>query len=220
MNGKSVIKQSGNIYVPVERSFFLRPALECARDLLGKSLIHNNQDGLTAGMIVEVEAYIGPEDKASHAYEGKRTTRTEIQFGTGGYSYVYIIYGTNYCFNVVCNEVNKPEVVLIRALEPISGFRLMHQRRNVKGHIPDYDLCRGPGKLCKSMGITKSQYGADLCGNELWISDCKNIATSDIICSPRINIDYAEEYKSVPWRFYIKDNPCVSATNNSANRKK
>lgn len=191
----------------LERSFYLRNANLVAPNLLGKVLVHKSEEGVTAGIIVEVESYIGPEDKGSHAYLNKRTARTEIQFGIGGYAYIYTIYGLHRCFNVVTNEVCKPEVVLIRALEPIEGIELMKARRKVQNAL---ELCNGPGKLCAALGISNKNYGDDLCGDTLFIKDKLKISPSNIIISPRVNIDYAEEYKNVYWRYYIKNNKYVS----------
>ena len=189
------------------RAFYLRDANIVAPELLGKLLIHRSAEGVTSGMIVEVESYVGPSDKGAHSYSNKRTDRTEIQFGLGGYAYIYTIYGMHSCFNVVTNIKDKPEVVLVRALEPVDGIELMQQRRTAKNYI---DLCNGPGKLCKAMGITKKQYGCDLCGSELYLEPLQHIKKSCIMVSPRINIDYAEECKDYMWRYFIKDNPYVS----------
>ena len=191
----------------LERDFYLRSANLVAPNLLGKVLVHKSEEGVTAGIIVEVEAYIGPEDKGSHAYLNKRTARTEIQFGIGGYAYIYTIYGLHRCFNVVTNQACKPEVVLIRALEPIEGLELMKARRKIQNTL---ELCNGPGKLCAALGISNMNYGDDLCGDTLFIKDNFKIPPSNIIVSPRVNIDYAEEYKDVYWRYYIKNNKYVS----------
>lgn len=194
----------------LERDFYLRKADLVAPNLLGKVLVHKSADGVTSGIIVEVEAYIGPEDKGSHAYLNKRTVRTEIQFGNGGYAYIYTIYGLHYCFNVVTNKENKPEVVLIRAVEPVNGLELMKKRRKIQNTL---ELCNGPGKLCAALGISNANYGDDLCGDTLFIEDYLDIPLSNIVISPRVNIDYAEEYKDVYWRYYIKDNKYVSKVN-------
>ena len=148
----------------LEREFYQRDANETAQDLLGKLLVHKTAEGIPGGVIVEVESYIGPDDKGSHAYLNKRTERTEIQYGPGGFAYVYSIYGMHYCFNVVTNRTEKPEVVLVRAIEPIMGIELMQKRRKTDNIR---NLCNGPGKLCQAMTITKEQYGYDLCSSEL-----------------------------------------------------
>ena len=186
----------------LNRDFYLRDVNSVAQDLLGKILVHNQ----TSGIIVEAEAYKGPEDKAAHTYNNKRTSRTEIQFREGGYAYVYMIYGMYFCFNVTCNFINVPEAVLIRALEPLDGIKLMKERRktdNIK------NLCSGPGKLCSALAITKDDNGQDLCGGKIYILD-GGLNDIKIKTSPRINIDYAEEYKNLLWRYYIQDNEFVS----------
>ena len=134
-----------------------------------------------------------------------------MQYGPGGYSYVFSIYGMHFCFNAVCAQEGKPEVVLIRALEPVEGISLMEQRRKGQNRI---GLCNGPGKLCAALGITKAQYGLDLCGDELYIAEYRQISKEKIRSSPRINIDYAEKYRDCPWRYYIGDNPYVSKVPN------
>ncbi len=192
----------------LERGFYLRDATSVAPELLGKLLVRRAPEGVIAGMIVEVEAYMGADDKGAHSYQNRRTARTQIQFGPGGYAYVYSIYGMHYCLNVVTNVSEKPEVVLIRALRPVEGIELMRRRRKSAPDVPA--LCSGPGKLCQAMGITKEQYGSDLRGPELWIQPFRSIADGDILVSPRINIDYAGECRDLLWRYFIKDEPCVS----------
>ena len=191
----------------LQREFYLRNANLVAPDLLGKLLVHRSQEGITSGFIVEVEAYMGYNDKGAHTYLNKRTPRTEIQFGLGGYAYIYLIYGMYSCFNVVANERDKPEAVLVRALEPFEGINLMQKRRNKNDLI---ELCNGPGKLCTALNITRENYGADLCGDNLYIEDRPKIPNEKISVSPRINIDYAEECKDYFWRYYINDNCYVS----------
>ena len=191
----------------LQRDFYLKNANVVAAALLGKLLVHDMPEGISAGMIVEVEAYVGPNDKGSHAYLNYRSARTDIQFGDGGYAYIYTIYGMHSCFNVVCNEKDKPEVVLVRALEPIKGIELMQSRRE---KVDKIELCNGPGKLCKALDISKRQYGYDLCNSKLFIEDYREITCDQIMVSPRVNIDYAEECKDYLWRYYIKDNKYIS----------
>ncbi len=191
----------------LQRDFYQRNANLVAPDLLGKILVHDSKSGRTSGIIVEVESYVGPEDKGAHSYMNKRTPRTEIQFGPGGYAYIYSIYGMHYCFNVVTNGINKPEVVLIRALEPFEGIELMQARRKTN---KIGELCSGPGKLCTALDISNSNYGEDLCRNILYIDNWLQIPKSEICVSPRVKIDYAEECKDYFWRYYIKDNDYVS----------
>jgi len=191
----------------LERSFYDRGTLDIAKALLGKYIIHNTTDGRTSGKIVEVEAYIGSKDAASHAYNDKYTSRTKVMFGQGGHVYVYLIYGIYYCLNIVTNKEGYPEAVLIRAIEPIDGIDLMKKRRGTDKFL---NLCSGPGKLCIAMGISKVQNGIDLCGENLYLLSGETISPECIISTPRINIDYAKEARNYPWRFIIKDNPFVS----------
>ena len=190
------------------REFFLNDGLTLARALLGKVLVHDSDEGLTSGIIVETEAYLGPEDKAAHTCNNRRTSRTEVIFGEGGHAYVYLVYGLHCCFNVTANIAGKPECVLIRALEPLEGVSLMMKRRRTDRVR---SLCDGPGKLCGALGITRELYGADLCGDELYILDgeSRNI---EVEAAPRIGIDYAEEYRDVCWRFCVAGNRYVSRT--------
>ena len=187
------------------REFYLKSGLEVARDLIGKKLVHNSAEGLTSGIIVETEAYMGAIDAAAHSYKGL-TDRTKIQFGVGGYAYVYLIYGMYTCMNVVVNVENIPECVLIRALQPIEGIELMKIRRK-KNNLRD--LCSGPGKLTQAMGITKNHYGIDLCGEEIFIEEVENF-TPDITATKRINIDYAGDAANYLWRFILTDNKFLS----------
>ena len=175
----------------LQREFYNRSALIVAQELVGKKLVH----GETAGIIIETEAYLGELDAAAHSYKG-RTARTEIQFGAGGYAYVYQIYGKNFCFNVVANLENIPEAVLIRALEPTDGLELMKSRRN-KNNLRD--LCSGPGKLAQALAITKIHNGADLCGGEIFIEDVG--INPRVETTKRIGIDYAGDAANYLWRF-------------------
>lgn len=189
----------------LSREFYLRSGVEVAKDLIGKKLVHNSPEGLTAGIIVEVEAYMGKIDAAAHSYKG-RTARTEITFGAGGFAYIYQIYGKNFCMNVVVNVKEIPEAVLIRALQPVTGINLMQERRH-KNNLRE--LCNGPGKLSQAMAITKNHYGADLCGEELFIETVADFQP-EILATPRINIDYAGDAAKFLWRFIQKNNIFVS----------
>ena len=193
----------------LSREFYTRPdVLEVARDLLGKKLVVPHRNGSrVAGIIVETEAYRGPEDRASHAFNGRRTGRTETMYGSGGVAYVYFVYGMYYQFNVVSNVADVPHAILVRALEPVEGVEIMRARRH--SH-PDHNLTNGPGKLCIAMGIDRQLDGADLLGDRVWLEDFESVSPRQIACGPRIGIDYAEEWIDKPWRFWIKDNPFVS----------
>jgi DNA-3-methyladenine glycosylase len=191
------------------REFYTRlDVLEVARDLLGKKLIVPLRTGKrVAGIIVETEAYRGPEDRASHAYGGRRTNRTETMYGVGGTAYVYFVYGMYNQFNVVTNVENTPHAVLVRALEPAEGLDVMRRRR--KGRS-EYELTSGPGRLCIAMGIDRGLDKADLLDEQVWIEEGVSISPRDIARGPRIGIDYAEKWVTKPWRFWVKDNPFVS----------
>lgn len=187
------------------REFYLRDGLTVARELIGKKLVTNLPEGLTSGVIVETEAYMGAIDAAAHSYRGL-TERTRIFFGAGGFVYVYLIYGVNLCTNVVANAANIPEAVLIRALEPVDGVELMSRRRGKKNLR---ELCSGPGKLSQAMGITKNFYGADLCGDEIFIEPTENFQ-AHVAATKRINVDYAGAAAEYPWRFIAAGNKFIS----------
>ncbi len=180
-----------------------------ARELLGKILVTCFDGIVTAGRIVETEAYNGAEDKASHAWNNRRTNRTEIMYGDAGHAYVYLCYGMHHLFNVVTNNPGIPHAVLIRAIEPISGIEEMLIRRNKTK--PDKNLGSGPGNVAKSLGITKTHTGQTLTGNEIYISDDGLVLKkTQVGQSPRIGVDYAGEDALLPYRFYVKGNPFVS----------
>lgn len=191
----------------LERSFYLRDTHIVARELLGKVLVHELPEGPVKGKIVEVEAYMGPEDEAAHSYKSINSDRTRIQYGPGGYAYIYMIYGMYYCFNVVTNVAHKPEVVLLRALEPVDGIEIMKKRRDTDVLK---NLCSGPGKLCIAMGIDRQLYGIDLCGDSLYLEDGEYIPDEDVLATPRVNIDYAGEAKDYLWRYIIRGNRFIS----------
>lgn len=199
----------GSSKTKLPREFYTRPdVLTVAKDLLGKLLVVPMPNRKrVSGMIVEVEAYRGPEDRASHAYGGRRTKRTETMYKMGGVAYVYFVYGMYNQFNVVSNIQDVPHAILVRALQPVEGIELMRQRRHTH---PDHNLTNGPGKLCIAMGIDRSLDGADLTGKQVWLEEHERVVSSRIFRGPRIGIDYAEEWISKPWRFWIRDNTYVS----------
>ncbi len=189
------------------REFYERDATEVAPALLGKVLAHRTAEGTAAGVIVETEAYAGPWDKGAHSYGGKKTARTAIQYGPGGFAYVYLIYGMYCCFNAVVSLPEQPQCVLVRALRPVAGIDLMQKRRRTENLL---DLCSGPGKLCAALGITRADNGGDLCGGALSIEDGELVPREKIGVSPRVNIDYAGECRDYLWRYYLRDDPFVS----------
>jgi len=191
------------------REFYARQnVLTVARELLGKLLVvPANNGSRVSGMIVETEAYRGPEDRASHAYGGRRTKRTETMYQLGGTAYVYFVYGMYYQFNVVTNIRDTPHAVLVRALQPVEGIENMRDRRQTHS---DRNLTSGPGKLCIAMGIDRKLDREDLLGERVWIEEGEKIPRTRIATGPRVGIDYAEEWIEKPWRFWLKDNPFVS----------
>jgi DNA-3-methyladenine glycosylase len=191
------------------REFYTRPdVLEVARDLIGKKLVVPNRNGSrVAGIIVETEGYRGPEDRASHAWNGRRTNRTETMYGVGGTAYVYFVYGMYYQFNVVTSVEDRPHAVLVRALEPAEGLDVMRRRRAGRS---EYELTSGPGRLCLALEIDRKLDKADLLGERVWIEEGISISPRQIARGPRVGIDYAEEWAQKPWRFWARDNPFVS----------
>ncbi len=191
------------------RDFYTRAnVLAVARDLLGKLLVVPASDGKrVSGIIVETEAYRGPQDRASHAYRGRRTKRTETMYSIGGTAYVYFVYGMYNQFNVVTNVRNIPHAVLIRAVEPVEGIDIMRQRRRGQS---DHNLTNGPGKLCIALGIDRRLDAADLLDQEVWLEEGWQVSRSKVATGARIGIDYAQEWVEKPWRFWIRDNPFVS----------
>lgn len=193
----------------ITRKFFLRKeTVRVARDLIGKLLVVPDENGeRVSGMIVEVEAYLGIDDKAAHSYGGRHTARNEITYGIGGHAYVFFIYGMYFQLNVVTGPINYPNVVLVRAVEPVEGIETMRRRR---GGMKDENLTSGPGKLCIALAIDRDLNGADLAGNRMWIEKFRRIKDENIEIGKRVGIDYAEEDVDKPWRFWLKDNRFVS----------
>lgn len=190
----------------LDRDFYLRSGLLVARDLIGKQLVHNSPEGMTKGIIVEVEAYMGSHDAASHTYRSRYTERTAIQYGKGGYLYTYTIYGLHTCMNIVVNEEGCPETVFVRALQPTSGTDLMRRRRQREAIR---DLCNGPGKVCQAMGINRNHYGMDVCGDTLFVESVAGIEPV-VAATERINIPHAGEAVHYPWRFVSSNSRYIS----------
>ncbi|HNW83560.1 MAG TPA: DNA-3-methyladenine glycosylase [bacterium] len=189
--------------------FYEQSALSVAKELLGKHLVRKIGRHRIITKIVETEAYCGPEDKACHAFDNRRTSRTETMFMPGGHAYIYLIYGLNHCLNIVTEKSDVPHAVLIRAVEPVEGLDLIKKNRPLIKNI--YDFTNGPGKLTKALNIDMNLNGYDIIkGTELYIENNPEISEISIVKTKRVNIDYAGEFKDKPWRFYIKDNPFVS----------
>lgn len=202
----------------LSREFYLRDTLEVARALLGKYLFRYLDGEWLIGRILETEAYIGRCDKACHAYGKRRTPRTSTLYLEGGHAYLYLIYGRYYCLNFVTEPEDEPAGVLIRALEPILGMeRIWHLRF---GDLPmtayrRKNLLNGPGKVCQGLGLTRAENGLDLTQSQiLYVSDelpgefpgkrSGEISGERICTGPRIGIDYAEEARDFPWRFWLE----------------
>lgn len=170
--------------VPLPRKFYERPTLEVAKGLLGQILVY----GAKRVRIVETEAYIGPDDLAAHSARGRRTARNEVMHGEAGHAYIYLIYGMYFCLNLVTEQPGVPAAVLIRAGEPGA---------------------KGPGVLCREMGLSRAQNGLDLTRSQLWV-EAGPPANELVVETTRIGVDYAGEWAAKPWRFYFEGNPWVS----------
>ncbi len=193
---------------PLPRAFYARSAVEVAPDLLGKVLVREIEGRRLTGRIVEVEAYLGSEDAASHAFRGP-TPRNRSMFGPPGHAYVYLIYGMHHCLNIVTGPEGDGQAVLIRALEPLEGIEIMRARR---GGVPDRRLTNGPGKLCQALGIDKRLDGHDLClGETLWLEAGRPPA-EPICAGPRVGVRGDDLALNRPWRFYLKGNLFLSPT--------
>ena len=191
------------------REFYARHTLEVARELIGKVLLHDTRSGITSGIIVETEAYIGESDPACHAAPGP-TVRNAPLYGPPGIAYVYLNYGIHYLVNAVTEPEGSPAAVLIRALEPLEGESLMRRRRlrgRASADVQTDDLCRGPGNLTKALGITLQQNRLDLTGSALRIED-RGLPVRDVVWGTRVGISVGLEH---PWRCTAVGSPAVSA---------
>ena len=194
--------------VRLTRRFYRRDPVTLAKALLGKILVRRLEDGRElAGKIVEVEAYLGIEDRAAHSFGGRRTARNASMWGDAGHAYVYFTYGMHWCVNVVADRDEVPTACLIRALEPLAGIEEMRRRR---GRERGVDLCSGPAKLTQALAIDRALDGADLVeGGELYI--VRGARGRRVIeRSPRIGVAYAREWAGKPLRFFIAGNPHVT----------
>lgn len=204
----------GDAVATLPRSFYARPTLQVAEGLLGKILVHRTRAGLTSGVIVEVEAYVGESDPACHAAPGP-TARNAPLYGPPGHAYVYLNYGVHYLVNVVTEPKDAPAAVLIRALEPLDGVALMRKRRMRErtrrhqtrpAHISDHQLCKGPGNVTRAMGISLRENRLDLVGDVLYIDD-RGHTVGDVSWSPRIGITKGTEKR---WRCFDAKSAAVS----------
>lgn len=198
----------------LDENFYLRDnVVQIAKELLGKIIVTTFDGNITSARIVETEAYSGITDKASHAYGGRRTKRTEVMYAKGGTAYVYLCYGIHHLFNVVTNIVNIPHAVLIRGAEPITGIEYMLER---SGKLKaDYSLTKGPGNVSKSLGISTKHTNISLLEHDIFIVDNENIIDERLIAaSSRIGVNYAGNDALLPYRFYLKNNFYVSGKTN------
>ena len=191
----------------LERDFFIQPTLRVAKNLLGKYIIRISRGKKIIGKIVETEAYVGPKDKASHAYGGKQTARNRAEFLKGGHIYIYLVYGMHWQFNISTYKEGKPECVLIRAVEPVvnTKYKILNTKYLNKAN--------GPGKLCRYFKFDKSFYGEDTVkSSRIWLEDGgEKIKPFQIAKGPRIGIDYAgPRWSKIHWRFWLKNSEFVS----------
>jgi len=190
------------------REYYARATLQVARELLGQRLVRIWEGQRLAGRIVEVEAYLGIEDQASHARSGSQG-RAGVMFGAPGHAYVYLIYGMHYCLNLVTESDGQAAAVLIRALEPLEG---LEQMARLRGGAAVRDLARGPGRLCAALGIDRSYNGQDLCVPEasLWVEAEPAWPEMDVAQGPRIGVRGDSSALTAPWRFYLRYSRWVS----------
>lgn len=193
------------------RAFYRRDAQTVARHLLGQRLVRVLRGRRLAGIIVETEAYLGPQDQAAHSRNGHRSVRNQVMYADGGHAYVYFTYGLHHCVNVVCGRVNEPVAVLIRAIEPTEGVEAM--RRHRPAAMPDRNLCSGPAKLCQALAIDLGLNGEDLVSSRrLFIEAVRALPlpSSRVRTTARIGVGYAGAWAAKPLRFLVRDHPFVS----------
>jgi DNA-3-methyladenine glycosylase len=206
-----------NLCSQLPREFYARDTLTVARELLGKRLVRRDTGARLSGIITEVEAYVGENDRASHARPGL-TTRNMPMYGPPGYTYVYLIYGVHHCLNVVTERAGFPAAILIRAIEPQEGLATIQQRRGPQ-HPPSNLTC-GPGRVCHALDINLSFNNLDLCAADalLWIEDHAPIPKARIGQSPRIGVRGDQAALDARWRYYIRDSPWISGARAFNNR--
>lgn len=201
----------------LSRDFYLGDTVEITRALLGKYLVRRLDGETLVCRITEAEAYVGRCDKACHAYGGRRTERTAVMFGPPGHAYIYLIYGMHHCLNLVTEPEGEPSAVLIRGAEPVWGEPSMRRARFGSADKPltayqKKNFLNGPGKLCKALSLTRAENGLDLMGDTLFVCEspedlglpCPAPVRERICSGPRIGVDYAEEAREFPWRFWLE----------------
>jgi DNA-3-methyladenine glycosylase len=191
-------------------AFYRRPTLRVARELLGQVFVHRSPDGVLSGRIVEVEAYCQEGDEAAHSHRGP-TSRNAVMFEPGGVLYVYFIYGMHYCMNVVTEGGGRGDAVLVRAVEPLEGERLMQRNRGPR--VGGVMLTNGPAKLCQALGIGREHNGMPLDGGTFGILRCDTVSEEDIVATARIGIRRGAD---LPWRFFLRNNAWVSTAGKAA----
>lgn len=201
----------------LSRDFYAQDTLEAARQLLGKYLVRRLDGEILAGRIVETEAYVGRCDKACHAYQYRRTARTETLFAPPGTAYIYLIYGMYHCLNFVTEPEGEPAAVLLRAIQPVAGMETMARLRYGDRPLTAYrrkNFLNGPGKVCQALALTRAENGLDLTGDTLFLCDRPEdaglppfpvTAGERVTAGPRIGVDYAEEARDFPWRFCLEE---------------
>lgn len=200
----------------LSRDFYDGDTVDAAQALLGKLLVRRLNGQLLAGRITETEAYVGRCDKACHAYNYRRTPRTETLFRAPGHAYIYLIYGMYHCLNFVTEPEGEPAAVLLRAVEPVAGLETIRRLRYGDKPLTPYRLrnfLNGPGKVCQGFDLTRAQNGLDLTGDELFLCDgpedlglpCPAPRRERICRGPRIGVDYAQEGRDFPWRFWLEE---------------
>lgn len=191
--------------IKLNKDFFIRDSVtQIARELLGKIIYTKFNNRITAGIITETEAYAGIIDKASHAYNKRRTARTEIMYSNGGLAYIYLCYGMHHLFNFVTNRKNIPEAVLLRGIYPIEGLDSMENRRGMKYKLKGFS--DGPGKASQALGLNIHHNGESVSGNRIWVEDRGIVVKNeDISIGPRIGVEYAKEDALLPYRYLLKN---------------
>ncbi|MBN2175089.1 MAG: DNA-3-methyladenine glycosylase [Bacteroidales bacterium] len=187
----------------IGQEFYLREnVVQIARDLLGKIIFTSIEGHITSGIISEVEAYAGIRDRASHAYNNRLTSRTEVMFGIGGTAYVYLCYGVHHLFNIVTNKVDQPDAILLRGIIPQKGIEIMEHRRGIKYRSKGF--ADGPGKVAQALGIKVIHTGVNLETGNIWLEDREiKIPEEDIYTGSRIGVEYAGEDAKLPYRFLV-----------------
>jgi DNA-3-methyladenine glycosylase len=194
---------------PLPREFYARDALELAPDLLGRWLVREHSEGTVVARIVEVEAYRGRDDPASHAFKGP-TPRNRVMFGPPGHLYVYLIYGLHHCANIVCGADGIPHAVLLRAVEVVDGAPLAARRRGLSLPARKGALAGGPGRLGQALAIDRGEDGVNLLTGAVRLTAGEPVAASGVLSGPRVGVDYAGEAAAWPWRFAVAGSPEVS----------